>query len=143
MAMDLSTGGGKKGRNRPEMNVTPLVDVVLVLLIIFMVLTPALFKSFWVTIPEKVEDAAPAEGEGPIVVSVLSSGRLRINQTEVTDDELPVRLRRALAARGSRTVVFDAHEDVAYGRAVEAMDLAKAGGANRIAVATEAVPGIE
>jgi biopolymer transport protein ExbD len=125
------------------MNVTPLVDVVLVLLIIFMVLTPSLLKSFWVVLPDEPEDQAESADDGPLVVSVTSTGSLRINAEELTDEAFPERLRGALASRGTRTVVFDAHADVSYGRAVEAIDLAKGAGARNVAVATEALPGLE
>ncbi len=144
MGMDIGGGDGKKGRGRPEMNVTPLVDIVLVLLIIFMVLTPALMKAVWITLPEKPDEAQPpSDGDEPIVVSVNSDGTIQINASEQDDEEFPDRLRRVLAARGTRTIVFDAHEDVSYARAVEAMDLAKEGGANTIAVATAQIPGVE
>ena len=59
MAMDIGSSGGKPGRAVPAMNVTPLVDVVLVLLIIFMVITPMLAKQFWLHLPNKVDQDEP------------------------------------------------------------------------------------
>ena len=140
MAMDLTVG--KRGRKgpRPEMNVTPLVDVVLVLLIIFMVITPLLSKQFWINLPVEErnqaqrEPAAPADG--PIVVSVNRAGEIRINREVVPAEQLAHKLRRVLAARGDRAVFFDAAEDASYERAVQAMDLARAGGASTIAILT-------
>jgi biopolymer transport protein ExbD/biopolymer transport protein TolR len=142
MAMDVGIQPGKKGRGRPEMNVTPLVDVVLVLLIIFMVLTAMMNEHFWVHVPEKdkqeqVEQPEPVEGEEPIVVIVNKSGQLQINQDVFPDREFPERLRRMLVARGDRRVYFDAQDGVSYERAVEAMDLTRGGGAAHIAVVTE------
>ena len=64
MAFDTG-GGGKKGRARPDMNVTPLVDVVLVLLIIFMVVTPMLAKQFWVHVPPEPEENEPPPPPDP------------------------------------------------------------------------------
>jgi biopolymer transport protein ExbD/biopolymer transport protein TolR len=61
MAIDFGQKGGKFGRPRPNMNVTPLVDVVLVLLIIFMVITPLLAKQFWIDLPNKVEKEPPRD----------------------------------------------------------------------------------
>lgn len=144
MAFEVGAKGGKKGRSKPDMNVTPLVDVVLVLLIIFMVITPMLAKQFWIHLPAEPEETdstppPPPSDDGPPVVSVDAEGRIRINRDEVSLEELPIRLRRVLAARSDRTVFFDAHDDAPYGRAVEALDLARGGGASTIAVATASI----
>lgn len=142
MGMDLSPGPTKKGKRTPEMNVTPLVDVVLVLLIIFMVIAPSLSKQLWVNIPADAEDALPADAvnpDVPLVVSVDEQGAMRINRDVVTDDVFASRLTRVIAARGDRKVFFDAHDDIEFGRAAEALDLTKAGGAN-VAVMTQALP---
>jgi biopolymer transport protein ExbD/biopolymer transport protein TolR len=142
--MDVQGASGKKqkGRARPEMNVTPLVDVVLVLLIIFMVLTSVLSEHFWLHVPEKdrqaeVEPPPEDPGEQPIVVSVNARGQVQINQDVFADPELPERLRRMLVARGDRRIYFDAHDGVPFERAVEVMDLARGGGAAHIAVVSE------
>lgn len=142
MGMDVSAGPKKKGRHSPEMNVTPLVDVVLVLLIIFMVITPAMFKQLWIHIPNEPEDlpANAIDPSQPLVISVNAEGQLRINRDVVPDDRFPERLTRVLAARGERKIFFDAHDDVPFERAAEAMDLSKEGGAITIAVMTKALP---
>jgi biopolymer transport protein ExbD/biopolymer transport protein TolR len=143
MAMDLTAGGkaGKKRGAKPEMNVTPLVDVVLVLLIIFMVITPLLSKQFWIFLPLKPEATAPPPPPDPnhpaIVVSVDGAGVIRINSDEVQLADLGTRLHRILAARGDRTIFFDAANDAPFERAVAALDAARGGGATTIAVATE------
>jgi biopolymer transport protein TolR len=140
MAMDLDTGkGGKKGRGKPEMNVTPLVDVVLVLLIIFMVVMPAMHKLFWLNVPARpdAESEPPEDAQQPLVVSVNEQGQIRLNQEVVTDRDLRPRLRRALVARGDRKIYFDAADDAPFERAVEVMDLARGAGAAHIAVMTE------
>lgn len=145
MAMDVSAGHGKKRvRHRPEMNVTPLVDVVLVLLIIFMVVTPLMSKQFWVHMPdlqqdqeqESIDDEDALE---PIVVTVNSQGSIRINREVISDADFATRLRRMLAARHSRTIFFDAHDEVEFSRATHVLDLARGGGAATIAVLTEAI----
>jgi biopolymer transport protein ExbD len=144
MAMDIAAPGAKnkKGRAHPEMNVTPLVDVVLVLLIIFMVLTSVLSEHFWVHVPEKDKETEPAppalsDAEQPIVVIVNKAGQAQINQDAFPDVEFPERLKRMLIARGERRVYFDAEDNVPFERAVEVMDLARGGGAAHIAVVTE------
>ncbi len=144
MAMDVGAPQtGKKGLARPEMNVTPLVDVVLVLLIVFMVLTAAMNEQFWVHVPEKeqkdepeVTEPAP-EQEAPIVVTVNRSGQVQINQDIFPDRDFPERLKRMLVARGDRRVYFDAQDGVSYERAMQVLDLARGGGASHIAVVTE------
>ena len=123
MAFEVSGSPLKPGRAQPVMNVTPLVDVVLVLLIIFMVITPLLSKQFWLHMPSKPEDEPQAEvdpNNQPVVVSVTQAGAIRINRDEVPRDQFAAKLTRVLAARGDRTVFFDADEDVEFGVAVEA-----------------------
>lgn len=136
--MGMSVAGGKKKRAvRPHLNVTPLVDVVLVLLIIFMVMTPMLTRQFWVNVPKKAEDAQEplADQKPPVVLSLRKDGSLRINRDPITRDEIGARLPRILAAQGDATVIFDAEDGANYGEAVRVMDLARAAGAVTIAVA--------
>lgn len=142
MGMDVSAGPKKKGRHTPEMNVTPLVDVVLVLLIIFMVITPAMMKQLWLNIPDDPDaiPSAAADPQQPLVVSITADGEIRINRDVVPDPLFPNRLTRVLAARGDRKIFFDAHDEVTYERASEVLDLAKEGGASTIAVMTSALP---
>jgi len=136
MAFDTG-GGGKKSKPRPDMNVTPLVDVVLVLLIIFMVVTPMLAKQFWVNVPSEPDENAapppPSDAPPSIMVTVQPDGTVRINSDIVPLAELSERVTRALAAREDRTVFFDAE----YGIAVEVLDALRGGGATTVAVMTE------
>ncbi|NVJ06600.1 biopolymer transporter ExbD [Myxococcus sp. AM001] len=128
MAFDL---GGGKGGIRPAMNVTPLVDVVLVLLIIFMVVTPLMTKQMWMTVPAKGDDleaaAPPPDAKPPVVLTVDKSGVLRINREEVPRDQVVARLQRMLNARPDKIVFFDASDDVPYGAAMDVLDLARGG----------------
>jgi biopolymer transport protein TolR len=144
MAIEIGGGQGKPGRATPSMNVTPLVDVVLVLLIIFMVITPMLAKQFWLHLPNKIEkDEPPAQVDDdnkPIVVSVTKKGEIKINRDVVPQAQFENKLRRVLAGSGQRTVFFDAEEEAEFGKAVETMDLARAGGAATIVVLTDALP---
>ena len=141
MGMSLGASGGKRGRAAPEMNVTPLVDVVLVLLIIFMVITPLLAKQFWLALPDKKEQNEPPSpsDKEPVVVTVTKSGAIRINRDEVPDDAFSARLTRVLAASGERTIFFDAHDEAPFGRASTALDLARGAGATTIAVSTDPI----
>jgi biopolymer transport protein ExbD len=140
MGMDLGKTSGKPGRATPTMNVTPLVDVVLVLLIIFMVVTPMLAKQFWIHLPSKVEktDPEPAKDDDTaVVVLVTKAGEIMINREKVAEAEFSNKLHRVLAAKGQRTIFFDADEDAEFGTAMKAMDLARGGGADTIAVVTQ------
>ena len=141
MGMSVPQGGGKKGGVAPSMNVTPLVDVVLVLLIIFMVVTPLLAKQFWLNLPKKDDTAKlappPIDADKPVVLTVDQRGVLRINQAEVQRGELKERLARIFAARSDNVLYFDADDEAVYAVAVEAMDAARMGGAKTIAVLTE------
>jgi biopolymer transport protein ExbD/biopolymer transport protein TolR len=141
--MNLGDGGGKKRGVNPEMNVTPLVDVVLVLLIIFMVITPLLSKHFWVHTPkqekEEVEHDAAADPDPPLVLRVAADKAITVNGRVVGYEELPERLKRMFAARDDHILFFDAADEIAYGYAVEVMDQAREGGAVTIAALTNAL----
>jgi biopolymer transport protein ExbD len=143
MSMEIGRSDHKRGRAQPVINVTPLVDVVLVLLIIFMVITPLLAKQFWLHMPSEPEQQPPAEAndkDQPVVVSLTKDGGIRINRDVVPKDQFGAKLRRVLSARKERTIFFDAQEDAEFGRAVEVMDLARGGGASTIAVLTDPLP---
>jgi biopolymer transport protein TolR len=144
MAVQLEVGGrGRKSPVTPSMNVTPLVDVVLVLLIIFMVIAPMMVKQFWLHVPKKETAAAPepasSDGPVPIVITVRADRSVWINKDPVTVGELPDKLARIFAARTDRLVFFDAEDQVPYGDAMAVLDAARGGGAANIAVATEAI----
>ncbi len=126
MAFDV----GSKGRGiRPSMNVTPLVDVVLVLLIIFMVITPLMTKQVWMRVPLKDDAAAlpppPDETNPPVVLTLERDGTLRVNQEAVLPAELPTRLSRIFAARADQVLFFDAADDVPWDDAMATLDLAR------------------
>jgi biopolymer transport protein ExbD/biopolymer transport protein TolR len=140
----MQVGAGSRLRVQPAMNVTPLVDVVLVLLIIFMVITPMMVKQFHVHVPKQpkpdAEEADEADGPVPIVVAARADGTIWINKEQVVAGDLAQRLERTLASRADRLVFFDADEELAYGRAMEILDVARGGGAANIAVLTEPLP---
>jgi biopolymer transport protein ExbD len=143
MGMDLSSGPRKAVR--PSMNVAPLVDVVLVLLIIFMVITPLLTKQLTVNVPNKPDETEPPPPPDPaaepqIVLWVDSQGQARINKDIVIDADVPLRLRRLFAARRDQTLFFDAANDAPFGRALQVLDVARGAGLVTIAVLTEPLP---
>ncbi|MEW5741976.1 MAG: biopolymer transporter ExbD [Myxococcota bacterium] len=140
MGMDVDTV--KSRRVRPQMNITPLVDVVLVLLIIFMVVTPLLTKQLWLNVPPKPEEnqpPPPPDAIPPIVLTVDPDGTTKVNGEVIPRAELSSRLVRMLNARPDKVVFFDADEDMPYGEALAVMDLVRGGGVETLAVlATEA-----
>ena len=137
MAMNVSAG--KTKGVTPNMNVTPLVDVVLVLLIIFMVVTPLLTKQFWLNLPKKDTEESPpmVDADKPVVLTVDAQGVIRINKQAVERGELKARLERIYAARKDQILFFDAGDGVPYGAAAEIMDVARTGGARTISMLTE------
>ena len=140
--MALSVGPKSADDVVPQMNVTPLVDVVLVLLITFMVITPLLTKTFWIHVPEQrkqevdrrelEQDPTPA-----LVLHVDRERTIRVNGADTTLDELPGRLRRMFAAREDHVLFVDADDEVGYGFVMQVMDRARDGGAVTIATLTE------
>ena len=143
MGIELESGGGPK-RIKPAMNITPLVDVVLVLLIIFMVVTPLLTKQLWLNVPPKVEAEAPPPPPGALPALVLTvdrDGVTKVNGERIERAELAPRLVRMVNARPDKVVFFDADSALPYGSALEVMDLVRGGGVETLAVlAEETVP---
>ncbi|HTN52984.1 MAG TPA: biopolymer transporter ExbD [Anaeromyxobacter sp.] len=128
------------GRPNSDINVTPLVDVVLVLLIIFMVVTPLLEKMIRVRVPDaeqnEQQDTPP---QAQLVVSVGEDGAIAINSEKVADDAYVARLKRVLAAKapGDRLVFFSADDKAKYARLVTALDGARQAGAEILTMTTE------
>lgn len=123
----------------PQMNVTPLVDVVLVLLITFMVITPLLTRTFWIHTPAQRTEEVPRDqlaAEQPLVLRIARDGTLRVNGADVALDELPDRLRRMFAARDDHVLFFDADDAVGYGVVMRALDQAREGGAVTLGMLT-------
>jgi biopolymer transport protein ExbD/biopolymer transport protein TolR len=122
------------------MNVTPLVDVVLVLLIIFMVITPLLTKQFYVHAPPKEQDKPQPpqpNDDTQVVLRMDKQGALTINGEPITREALPEKLKRIFAARDQDVLFFDAVDDAPYGDAVQVMDEARGAGAITIGILTE------
>jgi biopolymer transport protein ExbD len=126
--------------SRPDINVTPLVDVVLVLLIIFMVIVPLVERSLPVATPPMQETETPEAPDDQLVLEVLADGTVRLNQQPVAPADLDARLRAALARRKDKVVFFTADDAANFERAVTALDAAKAAGAKTIGMLTEPAP---
>lgn len=147
MGVSLDAGGkkGKRQRPVPVMNVTPLVDIALVVLIIFMVIVPMMEKSFWLNLPKKEQEnknkpeQPDDQDDGPLVMTIDSKGVIRVNKAVLRKSDIPTRLPRMLAAQPLPIIYFDAADNIPYGQAVEVMDISKQSGAKAIAMLTEKV----
>lgn len=137
-------GGGRRrrgrGRSRPmaEINVTPFVDVMLVLLIIFMVAAPLMTVGVEVDLPETAATSLPGEEEEPLTVTVTAEGAVSIQTTEVARSELVGRLQAIAAERDSTRVYLRADGAVAYAQVMEVMGALNRGGFNNIGLVTDA-----
>jgi biopolymer transport protein ExbD len=124
-------GGGARHGLQAQINITPLVDVVLVLLIIFMVLTPILLKQLDVAVPEKSDVALEtAASRAQLVVRVEADGRLALNREPLARAALAERVRAAHAP----VVFFDVDDRANYGYAVAVMDDCRGAGARTLGI---------
>jgi len=132
----MNVGGGGR-RLMSDINVTPLVDVMLVLLIIFMVTAPMLQEGMSVNVPQV--KAAPLEQheEKPVILVMDKSGEMSIEKTQLTTDKLGDELQKVFAERADKTLYLRADQSVPYGRVVEAMAIAKAAGATKLSMITK------
>jgi biopolymer transport protein ExbD len=135
--MAFSVGGGK-GRPSGEINVTPLIDIVLVLLIIFMVMTPVMLKEIVAKVPQKSTELVPQPpGENPIVVELDARDALTLNGESVAPEALSERVAERLRHDRQKVVFFKIDDDANYGRAVRIMDVCKGAGAATLGIITK------
>lgn len=137
-------GGGRRGRRRgksaamSEINITPFVDVMLVLLIIFMVAAPMLTVGVPIELPKTAATALPTEQEEPLTVTMAADGRLLIQTAEVTDGELIPKLQAVAAERTSDKIFLRADGSIPYSRVAQVMGALNAGGFRNIGLVTDA-----
>ena len=143
-ASTLKKGGGGSGRRgrrggarMSEINVTPFVDVMLVLLIIFMVAAPMLTVGVPVELPRTSAGALPAEQEEPLSVTLTADGTILLMTTEVAPSDLLPQLRAIAEARRDNKVFLRADGSIPYERVVQVMGALNAGGFNNIGLVTE------
>jgi biopolymer transport protein TolR len=130
----MTGGDGGKGF-LSEINVTPFVDVMLVLLIIFMVTAPMMIQGVDVSLPEATAEPLESETE-QLMVSVDPEGRVFINEVEIAVDTLGQKLTHILQGRADRAVYLKADKDIAYGKVVRVMSEIKKAGVERLGMVT-------
>ncbi|MEM7210290.1 MAG: protein TolR [Pseudomonadota bacterium] len=143
-------GGSRRGRGRrssgapvSEINVTPFVDVMLVLLIIFMVAAPLLTVGVPLELPKTKAEPLPQEQEEPLTINLDQSGTIYIQKTEIPQEELIVKLTAIAAQRESKKVFLRADRSLDYGRVMEIMGELNSGGFKSIGLVTDqAVPAV-
>jgi biopolymer transport protein TolR len=138
MAMDLGAG---KGGVKSDINVTPLVDVMLVLLIIMMIVAPMLQKGVDVKLPTAANRTDKPDTQDQVVVGVTSSGQLYLNSVSVSDEELATRAKEALEIAREKIVYLKADQDASYGRVMDAMDALREAQIEDIGLIADPEPG--
>jgi biopolymer transport protein TolR len=124
MAMDMGSGRGPAA----DINMTPMIDVLLVLLIIFMVIQPTLQKGIEVQVPPVEQSASREVPLDQIVLEIQPGPRYTINKIPVSADNLEVRIRGIFQDRTRKVLFVKGAESLTYGDVIEAVDAARGGG---------------
>ena len=136
MGMSVSSKGGAMS----NINITPYIDILLVLLIIFMVITPIRQLDLEVKVPQSSPDSAPAEPDpNVIVVSISDTMQIAINGLDQTLGQLGTELQRIYSARSNKNMFISAGAKLPYGDVVRIIDIAKGAGVGDIGLITEEI----
>lgn len=129
----------QRRRSRPmaEINVTPFVDVMLVLLIVFMVAAPMLTVGVPIELPKTSANALPTEKEEPLTVTVTPDGKILIQKTEVSPEQLLGKLKAIAVERSSDRIFLRADGRIPYELVVQVMGALNAGGFSKISLVTD------
>ena len=130
---------GQRGQLASQINVTPLVDVMLVLLVIFMVTAPIIQQGVEVSVPRVKASALPGKEE-QFVVSITRNQEIYLNDTRLGLDQLSEKLQAIAAVRPDRQVFVRADEQVPYGAVIKTMAAIKAAGIENVGMVTEMPP---
>ncbi len=130
---------GKSGATVSDINVTPMVDIMLVLLIIFMVVTPMLQKTMSVDMvkAQNPRDMADADKEDAVVIAITRDGKMFIGNTPTTPEEMTTKVKDMLADKVDRTVYIKSDARAKYGDVVKAVDNVRAAGVESLGLLTQ------
>ncbi len=131
--MAIETGSD---RLMSDINVTPFVDVMLALLIVFMIAAPMMVQGVDVSLPQAVAEPLPAETD-QLIISVDKEDQVYINEVQVSLDSLREKLINILENRTDRQVYFRADQTISYGMAIRVMSEIKSAGVERLGMVTE------
>ena len=134
MSMDV---GGAKGGLKADINVTPLVDVMLVLLIIMMIIAPLLQQGVVLTLPAAVNAQDKPDTQDQTVVAIDSNSRLWVNSLEVPEHDVIPRLQGILEDKTDRTVYLKGDKDAPYSAIMKMMDALRKAGIEQVGLITE------
>jgi len=138
--MEIGSRSNNSRETMSQINVTPLVDVMLVLLVIFMVTAPMMQQGVQVNLPKAETKSLPAPEES-VIVSIERSGTVFINSAAVPAGELRSRLAEMFASKSKKEVFLKADKDVPYGDVVKTMAEIKGAGIERLGMVTEPAMG--
>lgn len=135
----MAFGGGSGKGPRSDINVTPLIDVVLVLLIVFMVLIPKQLTQMTIDVPPKdtSNQPTPPTADDQLVVQVGEDDAISINHEPVTKGDLPEKVRKLMEHRTKKLVFFDPDEKANYGLVAQVMDICRGSGVKTIGIMTK------
>jgi biopolymer transport protein ExbD len=141
--MGMSAGGG--GSVRAEPNVVPMIDIMLVLLIIFMIVTPALAAGFQATPPEGINlKAHPEDEENDQVLGIDADGKYYLNKRPIRNDDLGAIIKDIYDRRTIDKILYvKAHKDLEYGKVIDAMDIVSKNGVRVVGAISDQKPGTE
>lgn len=138
MGVSVNSGGGVKA----EPNVVPMIDVMLVLLIIFMVVTPTIAAGFTAEPPSGVNLKSHPEADEDQVLGIDRFGNYFLNKQQIPNEELGARLQAIYSVRTLDQILYvKADRNLQYGRVLEAMDIASRNGVRMVGAISEQVPG--
>ena len=134
MSMDV---GGAKGGVKADINVTPLVDVMLVLLIIMMLITPMLNQGVAMRLPEATNSVDKPTTQDNTVIAISKDGSVYLNAKPISEAELSTKINETLENKTEKSVFIKADEEAPYSAIMAAMDQLRQAGVEDIALITE------